>query len=155
MIIHEDIVACSKRMDYCIYVHAENTRTKLYLAVVRLPFFYVYTNTSSTLCLAKHYSVHPITEINLVSRHLSYLIKVLYYKSLIRIYQKIHIVICFYKTDNLAVSLWRNIFNWIVALTQNGDPKSIDDVLASFFLAANDLLKGPYLNSSLVLVSAC
>ena len=96
-----------------------------------------------------------LTEINLVSRHLSYLIKVLYYKSLIRIHQKIHIVICFYKTDNLAVSLWRNIFNWTVALIQNGDPKSIDDVVASFFLVANDLLKGPYLNSSLVLVSAC
>ncbi|CAB3983805.1 telomere-associated RIF1 isoform X2 [Paramuricea clavata] len=53
--------------------------------------------------------------------------------------------------DDLAVSLWSNIVNWIVLLIQNGDPKTTDDVIASLFLTANDILTYSHLSPNLVL----
>jgi hypothetical protein len=65
-----------------------------------------------------------------------------------------HNVICYCNADDLAVSLWSNIVNWIVLLIQNGDPKTTDDVIASLFLTANDILTYSHLSPNLVLVSA-
>ena len=46
--------------------------------------------------------------------------------------------------DDLAVSLWSNLVNWIVSLIQNGDPCSNDVVIASFFQTAHDILTGSW-----------
>ena len=58
----------------------------------------------------------------------------------------------YHNLDDLAVSIWTNMVNWVVPVLQASDPISVYDVISSLFLTANDILTCSCLSPDLILV---